>query len=343
MAKTDSARGSATIGVFAYERCSAWLTAGLLELFGTANIALSSLPPAARKVTRIECHLLGRKPRIDASQGVSFATRAPARRYDAVIVPSIWGGSRVDFFERLERLDAEHEPLCRLAARTRIMASACSGAVLLAGAGLLDGHRATTCWWLADWFANRYARVALALDRLVVMDRERWTAAAGSAYMHLGLDLVRALAGERAAAGSARLMLVEPRRGSQSPFLAPALLEPADEDVRRALRYLDEHTAAPFTIAAMCRAIAVHERTLARKFQAATGTSPLSYLQSRRIARARQLLEMSALTLEQIVGQCGYEDVSSFRKLFTRRVGMTPREYRSRFVPGVSRRRPARR
>jgi transcriptional regulator GlxA family with amidase domain len=332
MAKTDRAVSTVTIGIYAYEHCSSWLTAGLLELFGTANIALSSQAAQATSVRRIDCHLLGRKARINASQGVRFSTRPPARRYDAVVVPSVWGASREDFFRRIERLDAEHASLARLASRTGILASACSGAVLLAGAGLLQGYRVTTCWWLAQWFEQAFAGVQLALDRLVIRDRDRWTAAAGSAYMHLGIEIVRELAGERAAAGSARLMLLERRRGSQSPFLATAgALRAEDDSVRRALRYLDEHASAPFTIAALCRAIGVHERTLARKFDAAMGMSPLSYLQSRRVGRARELLETTPLPLEEIVTRCGYEDVSSFRKLFARQVGMTPREYRARF------------
>ena len=151
--------------------------------------------------------------------------------------------------------------------------------------------------------------------------------------MHLGLELVRKFAGTQAGAGCARLMLVEPRRGSQSPFLAPRgpLESVADDDTRRALRHLEEHLSKPVSIAGLSRPIGVHERTLARKFMAATNMSPLAHLQSLRVARARQLLESGSLPLEQIVERCGYEDVSSFRKLFARHVGMTPREYRSRF------------
>jgi transcriptional regulator GlxA family with amidase domain len=182
--------------------------------------------------------------------------------------------------------------------------------------------------------SGRFTGTELALDRVLVTDGDRWTAAAGSAYMHLGLELVRALSGEAVAAGTARLMLVERRRGAQSPFLAqPAPpLDVSDDVTRRAIHYLDEHLVAPLSIKRLCRAIGVHERTLARRFQAAMGLSPLGYLQSRRVARARQLLESSALPFEQIVIQCGYEDVASFRKLFARQVGMTPREYRSRFA-----------
>jgi transcriptional regulator GlxA family with amidase domain len=343
MAKADSPKRDARcarVGVFTYDGCSAWVAAGLLELFGIANIARAALPAAhAGGARRFECHVLGRKRRVLASQGVKFDTQAPAHRYDAVIVPSLWGATREEFFGRLEGFGAEHAPLRALAGSSHVMASACSGAVLLAGAGLLAGRRITTCWWLADWFRQRFAGVDLVLDRVLMADGDRWTAAAGSAYMHLGLELVRALSGEAVAAGTARLMLVERRRGSQSPFLAQPLppRDVIDPLTQSALRYLDEQMATPLTIARLCRAIGVHERTLARRFQAVIGLSPLSYLQSRRVARARELLESSALPLEEIVVQCGYEDVASFRKLFARQVGMTPREYRSRFASDGSR------
>jgi transcriptional regulator GlxA family with amidase domain len=304
-----------------------------LELFGAANLALGARTNEGGRSRRFDCHLLGRKRRVLASHGIVFSTRPAVRRYDAIVVPSVWGASREEFFERLERLAREQEMLRELSPRAAILASACSGAVLLAGAGLLDGHRATTCWWLADWFRQRFAGVELLPDRLVVADGTRWTSAAGSAYMHLGLQLVRRLADEAAAGYAARLMLVERRRGSQSPFLPPprATAAAADEQMLRVLRHLDEHGATPLSIAALCRAIGIHERTLVRKFHACFGLSPLAYLQSRRIALARQLLETSSLPLEAIVTRCGYEDVSSFRKLFSRLVGMTPREYRSRF------------
>jgi transcriptional regulator GlxA family with amidase domain len=157
-----------------------------------------------------------------------------------------------------------------------------------------------------------------------------WTAAAGSAYIHLGLELVARFAGAQACAATARLMLVERRRGSQSPFMARDS-ESDDETVARAARYLDQNAGGRIAIASACDAVRVSERTLARKFRASLGMSPLTYLQSRRVARAKQLLEDTPLSLERIIEQCGYEDISSFRKLFARHVGMTPREYRSRF------------
>ena len=326
MAKT------ATIGIVGYSGCSAWITAGLLELFAIANNARAVLGARAAATVRFDCHLVGKSGRaVRGSHGVRFAAHAVRRHYDAAIVPPVWCESLADLEVQAHRLRSENEFLVQMARRSRIFASTCSGAVLLAQAGLLSGRRATTCWWLVNWFRQTFPDIEMAPDRLVMRDGNRWTAAAGAAYMHLALELVRELAGEPLATATAKLMLVERRRGSQSPFLVPHAAPQGDSEIERATRYLRQNASKRLAIAGMCRALAVSERTLARRFKASLGMSPLSYLQSQRIARARQLLESSASSLEKIVEQCGYEDVSSFRKLFARQVGMTPREYRLRF------------
>jgi len=250
------------------------------------------------------------------------------------IVPPIWCESLADLEKQARRLRTQSAFIARLARRSKILASTCSGAVLLAQAGLLSGRRATTCWWLVNWFRKAFPDVEMIPDRLVLRDGDRWTAAAGTAYMHLALDLVRELAGEPLASATGRLMLVERRRGSQSPFLVPHATPAAGSELERATRYLRQNSGKRLALAGVCRALAISERTLARRFKASLGMSPLSYLQSQRIARARELLESSKLPLDRIVEHCGYEDVSSFRKLFARQVGMTPRDYRQRFGNG---------
>jgi transcriptional regulator GlxA family with amidase domain len=343
MAKSDTRTSAASVAVFGFEGCSAWVAAGLLELFAVANVALGNLPPAARRISRaarFDCHMIGQsRGRIRASHGVNFEAQRPRRRYDVMIVPPIWCESREELERRALELAPHVTTLRALARRSRIVASACSGAVLLANAGLLANRRATTCWWLAPWFRERYPDVDLAADKLIVADGDRWTAAAGSAYLHLGVELIEELAGPKVAASAARLLLVERRRGSQSPFIVQDALPSAaaDSDVDRAVAYLKQRVGTRLTIAQLCRRIAVNERTLSRKFRAALGASPLAYLQSLRIGGARRLLETTTCSLDDIVAQCGYEDVASFRKLFARHVGMTPREYRSRFGLGERR------
>jgi transcriptional regulator GlxA family with amidase domain len=321
-----------TVAIVGYPGCSAWISAGLLELFAIANNARATLPDGRGAATaRFDCDMAGSGRTVRGSHGVTFPVRAVRRSYDVSIVPPIWCESLADLEKRAQRLRSQNAFIVRMARRSKIFASSCSGAVLLAQAGLLRGRRATTCWWLVNWFRQAFPDVEMVPDRLVMRDRDLWTAAAGAAYMHLALDLVRELAGEPLAAATGRLMLVERRRGSQSPFLVPHAAPAQGSEMERATRYLRQHSNERLAIAGACRTLVVSERTLARKFKTSLGMSPLSYLQSQRIARARQLLESSGLPLERIVEQCGYEDVSSFRKLFARQVGMTPREYRQRF------------
>jgi transcriptional regulator GlxA family with amidase domain len=329
----------ARIAVLAYPSCSSWITAGLLEIFGIANLVLGQLS-AGKRTRLLEFQAISARAALNvkASQGVTFQVQAPRQRYDAVIVPPLWCESLREFDRRIVSMKAEIDLLRELPKRAKIIASSCSGGALLATAGLLDGHRATTCWWLADWFQKRFPAVQLQAEQVLIAEKQRWTSAAGSAYMHLGIELVRELAGDKVANVTSRLMLVEPRRGTQSPFLIDA--SPAghhDADVKRAIDYLETHATVAITIPALSRKLAVSERTLARKFQSQLGMSPLAYLQSRRIAHAKQLLESSPLALDRIVERCGYADIASFRKLFTRLVGMTPREYRSRFASPAGR------
>ena len=329
-AKSDKGR-EVTIAVIGYEDCSAWITAGIVEFFAIAN-----LPPRPRRNrgTRFACTVISASGRtVRASHGVRFTTAPVRRRYDVVIAPPLWAPSRAEFEQRLAALERLAPLVQRLAARSEIAASACSGAVLLAQAGLLANHRATTCWWLSDWFVRRFPDVRLDARKLLVVDRGRWTAAAGSAYLHLCLELVEHFAGAEIAAATARLALVEPRRGSQSPFIGRELPRAEAEvgPISEIARWLDERIDTPLAVSDVAKRSNTTPRTLNRRFRAAFGVSPLAYLQARRIALAKRLLETRADPLDRIVERCGYSDVSSFRKLFAREVGMTPREYRLRF------------
>ena len=329
-AKSDTRR-IVNVAVIGYEQCSAWITAGIVEFFAIANI-----PQRARRGprTRFSCEVVSATGRaVRASHGVRFTGVAPRRRYQVVIAPPMWAPTRAEFDHRLRELERLEPFVKRLAARSEIAASACSGAVLLAQAGLLANRRATTCWWLADWFARRFPDVRLDARKLLVADQGRWTAAAGSAYLHLCLELVKHFAGAEVAAATARLALVEPRRGSQSPFLGREVApgEPDAGPISEIARWLDDRIDTPVSVPDIAKRSNTTSRTLNRRFRAAFGVSPLAYLQARRIALAKRLLETRADPLERIVERCGYSDVSSFRKLFTREVGMTPREYRIRF------------
>jgi transcriptional regulator GlxA family with amidase domain len=192
-----------TVAIVGYPGCSAWITAGLLELFAIANNARATLGERAAATARFDCHIVGRSRRaVRGSHGVQFPVHALRSRYDAAIVPPVWCESLADLEVQAQRLRTQNAFIADMARRSKIFASTCSGAVLLAQAGLLSGRRVTTCWWLVNWFRQAFPDIEMAPDRLVMRDGNRWTAAAGAAYMHLALDLVRELAGAPLAAAA---------------------------------------------------------------------------------------------------------------------------------------------
>jgi transcriptional regulator GlxA family with amidase domain len=156
---------------------------------------------------------------VRGSHGVRFTEHAVRRRYDVSIVPPIWCESLADLEVQARRLRSENAFISAMARRSKILASTCSGAVLLAQAGLLSGRRATTCWWLVNWFRRAFPDIEMVPDRLVMRDGNRWTAAAGAAAVSRWFP--REFAGEPLAAATAKLMLVERRRDRNRRSCSP--------------------------------------------------------------------------------------------------------------------------
>jgi transcriptional regulator GlxA family with amidase domain len=197
---------------------------------------------------------------------------------------------------------------------------------------MLEQKTATTCWWLSDWFKLRYPNVHLSPERLMAIDGRTWTAAAGSAYIHLGLRIVESFAGKELSTMTAKLLLVEPNRGTQAPYLSPGFTN-LDRQGPLALlnTFVLNRIENPIRISELASTAHMSVRSLFRYFEKTKGISPLEFVQRMRIDRAKQLLEQTQEPVDSITAKCGYEDVSSFRKLFRNRVGMTPKEYRQRF------------
>lgn len=220
-----------------------------------------------------------------------------------------------------------------MAARKVVIGSACAGSLLLAGVGLLNGHRATTAWWLAALFGKHFPAVQLTLDGLIVEDGQFITAGASTASYSLGLAILARLVDARFASAMAKLFLIDPNRTSQRVFMdqAPQLQLHPDPEVARIQRWIADNLEAPIGLDTLADRFAMGKRTLIRRFKAALHETPVSYIQKLRIDRAKQLLEGTELGLEAIVPQLGYEDVSSFRKLFVQHTSLTPKAYRERF------------
>lgn len=218
------------------------------------------------------------------------------------------------------------------AAAGKRITSICSGAFVLAEAGLLEGRSATTYWELAGELRSRYPAVDLKGDVLYVHDESVMTSSGYAAGIDLCLHMIRTDYGAAVANRVARAALVAPvRPGGQTQFTQTPLPPErghACADTRGwAMRHLDK----PLTLTDLARHAGVSVRTLTRRFHAESGVSPLQWLLHQRIERAKELLETTTLPMDQVARACGLGTADSLRSHLVRRTGLTPSAYRARF------------
>ncbi|MFF9275837.1 GlxA family transcriptional regulator [Streptomyces griseosporeus] len=223
--------------------------------------------------------------------------------------------------------------LARIRPDARIV-SICTGAFVLAAAGLLDGHRATTHWQLADLFRSRYTHIPLDPDVLFVADGRVLTSAGAASGVDVLLHLIREDHGTRLANAVARCCVVPPfRDGGQAQYIEQPVPEPGAASTAAtrawALQRLDE----PLALADLAGHARMSLRTFARRFHDEVGISPGRWLIQQRVARARHLLESSDLSVDQIAGAVGFATGASLRQHLHAAIGVSPQAYRRTFRP----------
>ncbi len=218
-------------------------------------------------------------------------------------------------------------------ARGGLLVSVCSGSFLLAEAGLLDKYPALMHWKSEPLFQRMYPAVRIDTQRTVADYGNIICAIGGGmAYDYLVLHLVERFAGHHSAVNTAKLMMINLNPPSPSPFRNHAEIRPhSDTLIRKAQRHIEQHSNQDIQFAELAGELHISERQLNRRFNRALDCSPLQYLQQVRIQRACQLLEITALPSSKIVYEIGYQDESSFRRLFKKHLGTTMEQYRRQF------------
>jgi transcriptional regulator GlxA family with amidase domain len=270
--------------------------------------------------------------------GVSITPNGSIADYpapDIIIVPELAAGP-------WQPLPASHEPEYRAIyqwirtayANGAIVASICSGSVLLSETGLLDGEDATSHWGYCEAIARRHPNIRVRKERVLVPagDGHRLITTGGFSSWHdLLLYLVGRLAGPEEARRLAKLFLLDWHREGQLPFAALTVTRRhGDPLVTAAQAWVADNYANPNPVADMAAQSGLTERSFLRRFRAATGQSPLEYVQTLRIEEAKQLLETTDQPLDAISNEIGYTEPSAFRHLFRKLVGLTPSAYRKR-------------
>jgi len=212
------------------------------------------------------------------------------------------------------------------------LCSVCAGAFVLAETGLIDHRRATTHWAFAQTLSERFPAVDVAAENMVIDDGDIITAGGILAWTDLGLTLIEKILGTGTMLATSRFLLVDPPRREQSTYSAfIPNFDHGDSPILRAQHHLHAHFADQHSIDTLSVLANMTPRTFLRHFQKATGLRPTDYVQQVRIMKARDALELSNRSVDQIAWEVGYTDPSAFRKIFRKLTGVTPGQYRQRF------------
>ena len=255
---------------------------------------------------------------------------------DLLLIPTI--GDSID--KVLSQNSALLPHLKRLANTKADIASNCSGAFFLAEAGLLDNKTATTHWGYANKFKADFPLVDLQENQFVTQSKREsksqsgtiFCAAGGSAFYDLGLLLIERYCGREISTQVAKTQIIDSKRGNQNSYTNVTLHKPhADQLIKQVQEYIEENFNQPIQVSSLAAMVNITPRTLNRRFQSSVAMRPIEYIQAVRIEQAKRLLELGDVTIKSLAEQVGYDDISSFTRLFKRATELTPKEYQDKF------------
>lgn len=317
------------VEILAFDRVQLLDVAGPLQVFASAN----DLFAAAGKAPPYEAVVVAREPHVTTSAGLTLATQPLGRRaaLDTLIAAGGFGVDRAcDDAGLIEWLSVR-------ASNARRTASVCSGAFLLATAGLLDGRRAVTHWRRCAEFAKRFPRIRVEPDPIFVRDGNVWTSAGITAGIDLALAFVEADLGRSSALAVARQLVVFLKRpGGQAQLSAALTLQDSDARFERLHSWIIGHLDHDLSVPSLAEVAGMSERTFVRHYRRATGLTPARGVEQLRVEAARRMLEDG-----RSVKRCGFGSEETMRRGFLRLLGASPQRYRERFSSVARSSRPA--
>jgi len=266
--------------------------------------------------------------------GMSIDTlRLPDRKTAqgaVLVIPGLWVENARGIRERVEHGDAQAVIvyLRRRAKAGATIAASCSAAFLLHAAGVLDGRRATTTWWLAPELSRLAPTSDVQGNRILCVDGPVITAGAAFAQSDVMLYLLRQRFGSALAEGVTRVLLLQ-ERSESAQFVVPSMLASGDALVSKLTKRVESSLPNVPSVAELAKELRISERTLSRHVRYATGMGTNAMIQSIRVHRARALLRTSRMTIEQVALAVGYRDSTALRRLMQKAVGTTPGRVRA--------------
>ncbi len=313
------------IGIVGYDQLFMATVSGLYEFFQYANILRGSVDASIEEIT----------PCIVATsqQPLSFSGFTVNAEYsidddldlDWIILPAHVGGVDYSIEDLPQFLQAQHNKGVKIA-------SVCAGAQWLAESKLLDGKRATTHWKIVETVRERYPNVNWDPQQMLIDEGDIVTTGGVMAWQELALFIIGKEISMELASTVSKMMLIDTHRVVQSPYeFVEFSISKSDTLIAESQKWLHENFSSSITVDLLADKLFLSKRTYVRRFKKATNYTPISYLQELRLQECKRLLESKSISFEEITHLVGYKDVNSFRTLFLKRTGISPKVYREKF------------
>lgn len=322
------------VGILVYPYCTASMVFGWMDILALANLnaGVAKQKRGTKPDPLFDISIVSEDGHaVKSSNGhpvIASTSIRSRQQFDLVYVPGFLG----DVNEVIGNAVKSFRWLKQQANGGAIITAACNGNYLIAEAGLLAQKKATTHWSISNEFCVRYRDVTLQPEKILIDNGDIISAAGVMACLNLAVYIVHRFGSPELAATTSKVFLVDAGRKTQSPYEMFVPRKHGDEQVVKIQDWLEQHSKENFTLNAIAGQVNMGRRTLLRRFKSATGDTPRVYIQKIRIDKAKRLLETTKETFNEITWKVGYENAGTFQKLFKSETGLSPKEYREKFL-----------
>ncbi|MFB9842435.1 GlxA family transcriptional regulator [Mucilaginibacter ginsenosidivorans] len=316
------------IGIVVYKSCTSSMVTGFWDILTLANQLHQQTCGAP--VFCLEL-IAEKKASVKSFSGLSFTPHSTIKTgnlYDLIYIPGFIGDA--------DEVIKNEQPIIRwlraVHSKNTILAAACNGNFLLGASGVLDKKKATTHWSLAAEFGNKYKLIIVQPDRMIIDNGNVISAGGVTAYLNLSLHIIQRFTTAELSLTCAKVFLVDAGRKVQTPYQVYQFSKNhGDELINRVQDWMENNYREKISLDKLAGLVNLSRKTFLRHFKKATGDTPQLYLQKLRVETAKRLLESKDITFNEITWEVGYQDVSSFHKIFKQETGLTPMSYREKF------------
>jgi transcriptional regulator GlxA family with amidase domain len=318
------------VSILVFEGCTPMAPVTVMEIFNKAGALHQQLNRTSRPF--FETELVGIKTkRVKASEKFNLdchLTLSQLIKTDIVLIPSL----DFDIEAKLEENKSAIPHLLRIQKKGAELGGMCTGAFLLAATGLLKNKSATTHWYVASKFRTLFPDVKLKDDKIIVDENGLYCSGGATSSLNLCLYLTEKYCGRETANLTAKMMQMDNDRSTQSRFrMFIPQTQHQDEAIFSAQQAIEQDSEEKLTVKGLAGIAHLSKRSFIRRFKAATGNTPIEYMQRMNVEKAKRQLENSKNSVEQIIYSLGYNDIPTFRRIFMRYTDLTPKEYRGRY------------